>query len=547
MKKGFRLSRNLEEPIIWLMGTGLLIGVLMILALLTLVTVKGVDAFWPKNLVQIESKEGTFVVGEIWSKHRINKASEKQKKEFRLFTGSKEVYGQPFRILKESEFLKYLEPKELMAVVRNEYGNAFLIPLSLKLSHYEEIFFKGNQKQFDTKLNELIKIIKKHESKIESLEKGKIRKIRHKLTRYEDKTKRLNYFAKKGGSKPKAEKIAIYQAKIKQLNEDYLLERKKSDHLKREFPKASLNYRLVSGEKFNLPLKNLVSYYYPNQLNWGQKLLLFGKRVSRFIFDNPREANTEGGIFPAIFGTFLMTILMSIFVMPFGVIAAIYLREYAKQGVVIRLVRICVNNLAGVPSIVFGLFGLGFFIYFIGGGIDSLFYPWRETTPTWGKGGLIWASLTLALLTLPVVIVTTEETFSALGKGMREAAMASGASKWQMIQRVLLPAAAPGMMTGLILAMARGAGEVAPLILVGVVKSAPELPMSLAWPFGLNQSFMHMGFHIYDLSFQSPDSEVTKPLVFVTTLLLILVVLTLNIAAIYLRSYLKKRHRQQQF
>jgi phosphate transport system permease protein len=237
-----------------------------------------------------------------------------------------------------------------------------------------------------------------------------------------------------------------------------------------------------------------------------------------------------------------MTLLMSIAVMPFGVVAAIYLREYAKQGFFVRAVRIAVNNLAGVPSIVFGVFGLGFFVYFVGGGIDQLFYHEYLPTPTFGTGGIMWAALTLALMTVPVVIVATEESIAAVPRGMKEGSLACGASKWQTIQRIVLPASLPGILTGLILAMARGAGEVAPLMLVGVVKLAPSLPLDGEFPFvHLERKFMHLGFHIYDLGFQSPDSEAAKPMVFATTLLLIVLVVVLNLTAILIRERLRKK------
>jgi phosphate transport system permease protein len=269
---------------------------------------------------------------------------------------------------------------------------------------------------------------------------------------------------------------------------------------------------------------------------------LFLRNVWVFLSEEPREANTEGGIFPAIFGTFVMTLLMSVAVTPFGVLAAIYLREYATQGPFVRGVRIAINNLAGVPSIVFGVFGLGFFVYFMGGTIDSLFFRDTLPTPTFGTGGVMWAALTLALMTVPVVVVATEEAWASVSRGSREGSLACGASKWQTIQRIVLPAAAPGILTGLILAMARGAGEVAPLMLVGGVKLAPELPLNLEYPFiHLDQKFMHLGFHIYDLGFQSPDSEAAKPMVFATTLFLIVLVVMLNLAAIFIRNHLRKK------
>ena len=253
-------------------------------------------------------------------------------------------------------------------------------------------------------------------------------------------------------------------------------------------------------------------------------------------------------MFPAIFGTVIMTLLMSVVVVPFGVLAALYLREYARAGPIVSAVRIAVNNLAGVPSIVFGVFGLGFFCYIIGSGIDSVFFEAKLPSPTFGTGGILWASLTLALLTLPVVIVATEEALAAVPGSMREGSYACGASKWQTIRRIVLPRAMPGIMTGMILAMARGAGEVAPLMLVGAVKLAPELPLDGIFPWiHPERSFMHLGFHIYDLGFQSQNSEAAKPMVYTTTLLLILVILMLNLAAVWLRTRLRRKFTSNQF
>jgi phosphate transport system permease protein len=243
-----------------------------------------------------------------------------------------------------------------------------------------------------------------------------------------------------------------------------------------------------------------------------------------------------------------MVLLMSLMAVPFGVLAALYLREYARQGSLVRTVRIAVNNLAGVPSIVFGVFGLGFFVYLVGGSIDRLFYPEALPTPTFGTGGILWASLTLALLTMPVVIVAAEEALAAVPRSMREASLAAGATKWQTIQRVVLPAAAPGILTGLILAMARGAGEVAPLMITGVVKLAPELPLDGFFPFfHLERKFMHLGFHIYDVGFQSPNVEAAKPMVYTTTIFLLLIVLLLNLTAIVVRNRLRRKYQTSAF
>ena len=263
---------------------------------------------------------------------------------------------------------------------------------------------------------------------------------------------------------------------------------------------------IQNGQEKLIKLADIVKASKPNAMSIWTKIAHYFVNLKDFIADDPREANTEGGIFPAIFGTVMMVLLMSVIVTPFGVIAAIYLREYAKQGFITRLVRISVNNLAGVPSIVYGVFGLGFFVYFLGGNIDQLFYPEALPSPTFGSGGILWASLTLALLTVPV--------------------------------------ASPAMMTGLILAVARAAGEVAPLMLVGAVKLAPSLPLDLNAPFlHLERKFMHLGFHIYDVGFQSPNVEAARPLVFATALILVLVIILLNLSAIYIRNHLREKYR----
>jgi phosphate transport system permease protein len=287
---------------------------------------------------------------------------------------------------------------------------------------------------------------------------------------------------------------------------------------------------------------DIVRAYPANQLSLLGKVGVYVSRWWEFLTDEPRNANNEGGVFPAIFGTVSMTLIMSLLVVPFGVLAALYLREYAKQGVVVSAVRVAVNNLAGVPSIVFGVFGLGFFCYIIGASIDDLFFAAKLPDPTYGKGGILWASLTLALLTLPVVIVATEEAIAAVPRSMREGSYACGATKWQTIQRIVLPKAAPGIMTGMILAIARGAGEVAPLMLVGAMKVAEKLPIDGTAPFvHPERSFMHLGFHIYDLGFQSQNSEAAKPMVYTTTLLLISIVVMLNLLAVWIRARLRAR------
>ena len=304
----------------------------------------------------------------------------------------------------------------------------------------------------------------------------------------------------------------------------------------------------ADGQSKEMELAEIVRAYPANRLSLWEKAGVYLSRWKEFLTEEPREANAEGGVFPAIFGTLVMTVLMSVAVAPFGVLAALYLREYAKAGPVVSAVRIAINNLAGVPSIVFGVFGLGFFCYIVGGTIDEVFFQANLPSPTFGTGGILWASLTLALLTAPVVIVATEEALAAVPASMREGSYACGGSKWQTIRRIVLPRAMPGIMTGMILAMARGAGEVAPLMLTGAVKLAPELPVDGVAPYIHPQrSFMHLGFHIFDLGFQSPNAEAAKPMVFTTTLLLIAMIALLNLTAIWLRKRLRRKFVANQF
>jgi phosphate transport system permease protein len=301
---------------------------------------------------------------------------------------------------------------------------------------------------------------------------------------------------------------------------------------------------VAGGQTIMVPLAKVVHAYRPNAMSTFSKMGFYVNKLWEFVTEEPREANTEGGIFPAIFGTVMMVIIMSIMVVPFGVVAAVYLREYARQGPLTRLIRIAVNNLAGVPSIVYGVFGLGFFVYFLGGNLDQLFYPEALPAPTFGTPGLMWASLTLALLTVPVVIVATEEGLSRIPKSVREGSLALGATKAETLWRTVLPMASPAIMTGMILAIARAAGEVAPLMLVGVVKLAPSLPLDGNLPFlHLDRKFMHLGFHIYDVGFQSPNVEAARPLVYATALLLVLVIVALNLAAVAIRNRLREKYR----
>lgn len=537
------------EPLIWLMSLGLTLGLVMVFGLLAVILVNGFKTFWVSPIQEIRIKADSefevggkkLAVGQIRTVQKIlgQRYSDEQGYEWQLLVGNKEVFGYGFKYFPISDFESVQQPKDYMKIIRVEYGDA--IGKAVKLTLSDGTVIPASDPSFNSKFKTLLKDNLALRKEIRDIEKHQIGKINSKISA-------LGLEAKKYIRVNKLKELPVakqedLQTKKTALEAQYELLAEKAAVLRQKASADQLTYVLSTGQEVNLPISRIMDFYYPNQMGFFSKVSKFIHGLIEFVMEEPREANTEGGIFPAIFGTFAMTLLLSIIVTPFGVLAAIYLREYAVQGFLVRSVRIAVNNLAGVPSIVFGVFGLGFFVYFVGAGIDEFLFKDALPTPTFGTGGILWCSLTLALMTVPVVIVATEEALSAVPRGSREASLACGASKWQTIQRIVLPASAPGILTGLILAMARGAGEVAPLMLVGVVKLAPELPIDGIAPFvHLDRKFMHLGFHIYDLGFQSPDSEAAKPMVFAATLLLILLVVLMNLGAIMIREHLRKKY-----
>jgi phosphate transport system permease protein len=536
------------EPLVWFSAMGLSVGLLMILGLLGLVLVEGLKVFWPKQVVEITLQDPSgspeTLLGEIVLKRKLRKPatateSGQTSEEWQLFLGNKDSFGQAFRFVEKSQIQKETFPAEVLSLERKEYGDAIGFPLALHFSDGKTI--PQSDPAFLTFLKDSVRDAKRRWKTIRQAEKIEIGRLNRKMEGIEVRKRSLE--ANKLVSLQAGDEIKKLDIQKQALQHRYQAITEEVRALREEQTKIHLSLRLANREIREIEVGQILHYYFPNRLSLTDRLGLFFVNVGNFLSEEPREANTEGGVFPALFGTFVMTILMSLAVVPFGVLAAVYLSEYAKPGLLVRLVRIAVNNLAGVPSIVFGVFGLGFFVYMVGGTLDSLFFKDKLPTPTFGTGGLLWASLTLALMTVPVVIVSTEEALSAVSRGIREGALACGASKWQAIRDIILPASAPGILTGTILAMARGAGEVAPLMLVGVVKLAPTLPLNGTFPFiHLDQKFMHLGFHIFDLGFQSPDSEAAKPMVFATTLLLIVLVLVLNLGAIVLRERLRKKY-----
>lgn len=540
---------NKGEHWVWFSASAVSVAVVLVFGLLMLIAVRGLSHFWPHEVYNFEMVSTTqsaseVVTGEIHNT-RIKEFDNPEKpgyqiKEPQLLikTGNRDLYGLDFRWISEKDVKDqaWSIAPGISVIERHEWGNLYGYVESI--SKNGEIVAQGQG--VEQALTKLIAASEKLRSEINKIEKVDVGAINHQLQslRYEQrKLEMANKFTQADAQRieqKKAELEAQYQTLKAGLDQMYVALNQQGE--------ATV---LVSGGKqVQVPIKNMVRAWQPNEMRYDQKLGFFFGSIGHFLFDNPREANTEGGVFPAIVGTLTMVVLMTLFVMPMGVIAAIYMREYAREGWLLRLVRISINNLAGVPSIVFGIFGLGFFVYVLGHSIDQLFYSYALPTPTFGTPGLLWAALTMALLTLPVVIVSTEEGLSRVPRALREGGLALGATRAEVIMRIVLPLTMPAIMTGLILAIARAAGEVAPLMLVGVVKLVSELPVSLNAPFvHLDQKFMHLGFHIYDVGFQSPNVEASQPLVYATSLLLVLVIVSLNLGAISIRNRLREKYK----
>lgn len=515
---------------VWLSGGALALALLMVAGLVGLVAAHGLAYFWPREVEHLALADGTVVLGEVVEREAVPGSAGAYR--IKVKQGNRDLTGQDFRWIPEALIVTRTRPREAMVVERREWGH--LYGTLRALADGERIVAQGPQAwpALFPALQEAQALV----ARIRRLERVEVGAINRRQERIRLALRRLKLRGVRAG--PEVDRLhaeaAAWQARYEAVRAE--VERLRARQT------AAAVVTVADGREVRVPLAQVVRVVRPNTLGWAGRLRVYGSRLWEFFTAEPREANTEGGVFPAIFGTVLMVLLMTVVVTPLGVLAALYLREYARQGPFTSAVRIAVNNLAGVPSIVFGVFGVGFFIYLVGGTLDRLFFPEALPTPTLGTGGLLWASLTLALLTVPVVIVTTEEGLAAVPPGMREAALALGATRLETTVRVVLPAVLPSILTGLILAMARAAGEVAPLMLTGVVKLAPALPVDGTPPFvHLERKFMHLGFHIYDVGFQSPNVDAARPMVFATTLLLLGVVICLNLFAIALRARLRRR------
>jgi phosphate transport system permease protein len=658
-KPSFRVRKRMTslaargEPMVWLTGGCVVTAVLMICTLLIYILIQGFSTFWPLPVEQVtlvENGQTRVILGEP-TRHDVYTHTEQvpadatlppgaavvgRDKEAGLVTirydiartlykvGNFDVSGEDFVWVEDRHVTGRSRPEWVLVVERTGWGNAY--------GTLEATIVDGQRTDGAAaawaKFKEVHPKMEALTDKVYRIEKDEMGEVSS-----EQDDLRLELVEVRREHGDHAPEVATRQAEIApreaELEQRMTALRTEAQALRQQMTTASVVVRTSGGPivpadrtRPDEPMfaSQVVRAYPANTLALADKLGIYAGRWWEFLTDEPREANTEGGVWPAIVGTVLLTFVMVIFVVPIGVVAALYLREYAKQGPLVSFVRISVNNLAGVPSIVYGVFGLGFFCYMIGRYIDRgpdtplaiaswtgvglatvavvgiacgltvflniftresergyaglaikvlvfaawllsvalvLFLIWTtpffggffaaraaEGSPTLGKSAMIWASMTLAILTLPLVIVATEEALAAVPRSMREGSYACGASKWQTIHRIVLPRAMPGVMTGMILAIARGAGEVAPIMLVGAVKLAPELPISPhpSELFGLNRSFMHLGFHIFDLAFQSRNSIAALPMAYTSTFLLIVIVVLLNIAAIFIRSRLRRSY-----
>jgi phosphate transport system permease protein len=536
------------EGWVWFTGSALGICLLMVGGLVALILVQGLGFFWPDPLMRVGLTDGSLFLGELVQSEPIpapGTPAHNQKHRLQLKVGNRDLLGFDFKWIDEDDITSRDYPPDAYYVERREYGP--LLGAPLQLVQGEQVVAQGSA-EVGRALPELLEKAAHDRAALEEIEKDEIGAINYHIEQARLEGRKLDLEQARAPGRDLSAARAEIERTVAEQQRRYEEKQRTLDALRQKASAARVTFLTASGDRKELRTLDIFRAYPANQLSTFGRVRVYTGRVWEFLSENPRESNTEGGIFPAIFGTVMMVVLMSVMAVPFGVLAALYLREYARQGALVRTVRIAVNNLAGVPSIVFGVFGLGFFVYVVGGSIDRLFYPESLPTPTFGTGGILWASLTLALLTMPVVIVAAEEALAAVPRSMREASLAAGATKWQTIQRVVLPAAAPGILTGLILAMARGAGEVAPLMITGVVKLAPELPLDGFFPFfHLERKFMHLGFHIYDVGFQSPNVEAAKPMVYTTTIFLLVIVLLLNLTAILVRNRLRRKYQTSAF
>ena len=533
----FAAPRRMREA--WLgIGAGMIaLALLLVFGILSLIATRGLGHFWPDDLWEIElaAEAGAprAVLAIIADEETATDRSGANRGRVLLRSGNRDLAPPEFFWVDARNMRTRSRPADAGVIERRARGNAHGYVDAVLLG--ERALARGPESwAFAEKL---LADVQLKRTRLESERRTRIAALARASNNAQERLRRAQAESGVGSA------VGTRSA---QADAARLAYREATADLRRrevELARTALLLRLADGTLHRVPIVDIERMWRPNGMSIGARLAHQADSIAAFLSRSPREGNTEGGIYPAIVGTVVLVLLMAVMVAPLGVLCALYLHEYARPGPGVRLLRIAVNNLAGVPSIVYGVFGLGFFVYVLGGSLDALFFADTLPSPTLGTPGLLWAALTLALLTMPVVIVSTEEGLSRIPKDVREGSLALGATRSETLRSVILPSAAPAILTGVILAVARAAGEVAPLMLVGVVKLAPRLPIDGEPPFlHLDRQFMHLGFHIYDVGFQSPNVEAARPVVFATALLLVLVIVALNLTAIVLRNRLHRRY-----
>ena len=544
MKKWFKSG----SPWIWMTGGAVSLSLVAVIGLLMLIGWRGLVYFWPHTIYEWQISENgkqEVIIGELYDEELVPSARiratgvtlpdnvDEVLTRYLIKTGNREFVPLDFRWVLETDIKQRSEPAELAILERSTNGNFY--------GYIQRLVVDGKPLTDDVH-----KVLPEHLSRVralnedaDDLQKGEIGAINYQLEKLRMKERKLQLNNEWNDATQKD--FADQRA---ELGKEYQVLEKRLFDLREQASHDTLIVKDMRGMEVSIPLTQVIDVNWPNQMSLLQKIGHWFHQIGKFVSDEPREANTEGGVFPAIFGTVFMVLLMTVIVTPLGVVAAVYLHEYAGKNAMTKLIRIAVINLAGVPSIVYGVFGLGFFVYMLGGSLDRIFYPEASPNPVFGTPGVIWSALTLAILTLPVVIVSTEEGLSRIPSAIRHGSLALGATKAETLWRIVLPMASPAIMTGLILAIARAAGEVAPLMLVGAVKLAPTLPLDGNFPYvHVERKFMHLGFHIFDVGFQSPNVEAARPLVYATSFLLVTVIVGLNLTAISIRNHLREKYR----
>lgn len=534
------------SPWIWLTAGAVSISLISVLGLLLLIGWKGLIYFWPAPLYQWQTEDGHTLVGQLYAREKVtvnhllemgislpeDAIAQGHVQRLNIKVANRDIYQADFLSILDIKLSPATLAHGWVVLQRTHDGQFYGKPIGFESTLISQDKSLSPSQWLATVFGQTQQI----RAEIEQQVRPRIRELAHQLTTL----RLLDPSSLKQTPNQRAERQQKEQQWVSELAEA----EQRLESLRATLDDQRLLLQDMAGDTIGIPMSQVLDYWYPNEMTHAEKVIRWLKHLWDFLSDSPRDSNSEGGVFPAIFGTVLLVLIMSVIVMPLGVIAAVYLHEYAKDNAFTRLIRVAVINLAGVPSIVYGVFGLGFFVYTIGASIDNVFYADSLPAPTFGTPGLLWAALTLAVLTLPVVIVTTEEGLTRIPPSVRYGSLALGATQFETIWRIVLPMASPAMITGLILAIARAAGEVAPLMLVGAVKLASNLPVDSEFPFvHLERKFMHLGFHIYDVGFQTTNIEAARPLVYATAFLLVTVVVMLNLTAIHIRNNLREKYR----